>query len=70
MLVEGFVLWSVSPTGEGPIQAFRNLGLANLNDHPPSDLTSKKHLLSKQQYCAFQDVIRRRGATLCGNRIA
>lgn len=56
VLVEGFVLWSVSPTGEGPFQAFRNLGLANLNDHPPSDLTSNKHLLSKQQYCAFQDV--------------
>ena len=30
--------------------------MANLNDHPPSDLTSNKHLLSKQQYCAFQDV--------------
>jgi regulator of protease activity HflC (stomatin/prohibitin superfamily) len=56
VLVEGFVLWSVSPEGDGPFQAFRNLGLANLNDHPPSDLTSKKHLLSKQQYCAFQDV--------------
>ena len=56
VLVEGFVLWSVSPTGDGPFQAFRNLGLANLNDHPPTELTSKKHLLSKQQYCAFQDV--------------
>jgi len=56
VLVEGFVLWSVSPTADGPFQAFRNLGLANLNDHPPADLTGKKHLLSKQQYCAFQDV--------------
>ncbi len=55
VLIEGFVLWSVSPTGEGPFQAFRNLGVVNLND-PPRDLLSKKHLLTKQQYCAFQGV--------------
>jgi hypothetical protein len=55
VLIEGFVLWSVSPVDDGPFLAFRNLGVANLNS-PPRDLMSKKHLLTKQQYCAFQEV--------------
>jgi hypothetical protein len=56
VLVEGFVLWSVSPTGNDPFTAFSKLGLANLND-PPRDLLSKKHLYTKAQYSAFQGVI-------------
>jgi flotillin len=55
-LVEGFVLWSVSPAGNDPFTAFSKLGLANLND-PPKDLLSKKHLYTKPQYFAFQGVI-------------
>ncbi len=55
VLIEGFVLWSVSPQDQGPFLVFRNLGVANLNN-PHHDLTSKKHLLTKQQYCAFQGV--------------
>jgi hypothetical protein len=55
VLIEGFVLWSVSPADDGPFLAFRNLGVANLNS-PPHDLTSKKHLLTKLQYHAFQEV--------------
>jgi hypothetical protein len=54
-LIEGFVLWSVSSTDDGPFLAFRNLGVANLSNSP-HDLASKKHLLTKQQYCAFQQV--------------
>ena len=55
VLIEGFVLWSVSPEEDGPFWAFRNLGVANLNS-PPHDLTNKKHLLTKLQYHAFQEV--------------
>jgi hypothetical protein len=66
VLIEGFVLWSVSPTDDGPFLAFRNLGVANLNS-PLRDLASKKHLLTKQQYYAFQEVfaaeVRRFAAT-------
>jgi hypothetical protein len=56
VLIEGFILWSVSPAGNDPFTAFSKLGLANLND-PPRDLLSKKHLYTKQQYHAFQGVI-------------
>lgn len=54
--IEGFILWSVSPVGEGPFRAFRKLGLVNLNA-PPRDLKSPKHLLSPPQHRAFKQLL-------------
>jgi hypothetical protein len=54
--IDGFVLWSVSPDGDGPFRAFRKLGLVNL-DAPPPDLKSPRHLLSTPQHRAFQQLL-------------
>jgi flotillin len=54
--IQGFILWSVSAEGDGPFQAFRKLGLVNL-DAPPLDLRSPKHLLSTPQHRAFQQLL-------------
>jgi hypothetical protein len=54
--VEGFILWSVSPEGDGPFRAFQKLGLVNL-DTRPRDLKSPKHLLSTPQHRAFQQLL-------------
>lgn len=54
--VTGFMLWAVSDENDAPFQAFRSLGLANLLD-PPSDLAHPKHLLTKPQYRAFQQIV-------------
>jgi flotillin len=53
---EGFVLWTVSPEGDGPFHAFSRLGIANL-DRPPRDLKNPKHLLTGPQYHAFQALL-------------
>lgn len=55
-LVDGFILWSVSPEGDGPFRAFQKLGVVNL-DAPPRDLKSPKHLLSTPQHRAFQQLL-------------
>src|SRR5262249_8444340 len=44
VFIDGFILWSVSPNGDGPFRAFQKLGVANL-DKPPQDLRSPRHLL-------------------------
>lgn len=54
--VDGFVLWSVSPEGDGAFRAFSRLGIANL-DRPPRDLKNAKHLLTGPQYHAFQALL-------------
>ncbi len=54
--VAGFALWSVSPGGERPFEAFRKLGMANL-DAAPADLKSSRHLLTTAQYKAFQALL-------------
>jgi len=54
--IDGFILWSVSPGGDGPFRAFQKLGLVNL-DAPPRDLRSPKHLLSTPQHRAFQQLL-------------
>lgn len=68
MNLEGYVLWSVSPTGDQPFRAFQKLGLANLDD-PPAGLKSDKHLLTSPQYHAFQQMlaaaVQRLAATHC-----
>jgi len=56
VVVEGFILWSVSPGGDAPFRAFRKFGLANL-DAPPRDLKSPRHLLSTPQHHAFQKLL-------------
>jgi hypothetical protein len=56
VLIDGFVLWTVSSAGDGPFQAFSKIGIANL-DNPPPGLKSKKHLLTSLQYHAFQGMI-------------
>ncbi len=56
VVVEGFILWSVSADGDGPFRAFQKLGLVNL-DSPPRDLKSPKHLLSAPQHRAFQQLL-------------
>src|SRR3954465_1035471 len=53
---DGFILWSVSPDGDGPFRAFQKLGVVNL-DHPPHDLRSPRHLLSTPQHKAFQQLL-------------
>lgn len=55
-LVDGFILWSVSPDDDGPFRAFQKLGVVNL-DAPPPDLKSSKHLLSTPQHRAFQQLL-------------
>jgi regulator of protease activity HflC (stomatin/prohibitin superfamily) len=55
-LLEGFILWSVSPDGGGPFRAYQKLGVVNL-DAPPRDLKSPKHLLSTPQHRAFQQLL-------------
>ena len=65
--VEGFILWSVSPRGEGPFRAFQKLGLVNL-DAPPRDLRSPKHLLSTPQHHAFQQLLGAAVQRLCAVR--
>ena len=55
-LIEGFALWTVIAEGDGPFRAFRNLGLANLCDRR-FVLKSEKHLLTSQQYKAFQSLL-------------
>jgi hypothetical protein len=57
--LQGFILWSVADREDAPFVAFRSLGLANLLK-PPSDLGHPKHLLTKPQYRAFQQIV---GAT-------
>jgi regulator of protease activity HflC (stomatin/prohibitin superfamily) len=54
--LDGFILWSVSPEGEGPFRAFQKLGVVNL-DRPPRDLKSTRHLLSTPQHRAFQQLL-------------
>ena len=54
--IEGFILWSVAAAEESPFRAFQKLGLVNL-DAPPRDLKSPKHLLSKPQHQAFQQLL-------------
>ena len=54
--IDGFILWSVSPDGDGPFRAFRKLGLVNL-DRPPAELRSAKHLLSTPQHRAFRQLL-------------
>lgn len=54
--VDGFILWSVSAAQDGPLRAFRKLGLVNL-DAPPRDLKSPRHLLSAPQHHAFQQLL-------------
>jgi flotillin len=56
VIIEGFILWSVSADGDGPFRAFQKLGLVNL-DAPPPDLRSPKHLLSTPQHRAFQQLL-------------
>ncbi|HEY8210158.1 MAG TPA: SPFH domain-containing protein [Myxococcaceae bacterium] len=56
VLLEGFILWSVSPEGDGPFRAFQKLGVVNL-DQPPHDLRSHRHLLSTPQHHAFQQLL-------------
>ena len=55
-IIDGFALWTVIAEGDGPFRAFRNLGLANLADRHPL-LRSHKHLLTSQQYKAFQTLL-------------
>ncbi|MEO1269244.1 MAG: SPFH domain-containing protein [Myxococcota bacterium] len=54
--VEGFVLWSISPTGEAPFRAFRQLGLMDLS-RQPFDMRERKHLLTTQQHRAFRNLL-------------
>lgn len=54
--IRGFVIWSVSDRGDAPFLAFRSLGLANLID-PPADLSHPKHLLTRPQHKAFQQIV-------------
>jgi hypothetical protein len=54
--MEGFILWSVAEKDDAPFQAFRSLGLANLLN-APKDLGHPKHLLTKPQYRAFQQIV-------------
>ena len=56
VFIHGFILWSVSPEGDGPFRAFRKLGVVNL-DRPPADLKSSRHLLSTPQHRAFQQLL-------------
>ena len=54
--IDGLVLWSVSPEGDGPFRAFQKLGLVNLAA-PPRDLKSPKHLLTTPQHRAFRELL-------------
>jgi flotillin len=46
--IEGFILWSVSAGGEGPLRAYQKLGLASGDG---------RHLLSTPQHRAFQQLL-------------
>lgn len=54
--LEGFLLWTVDPEGEGPFQAFRQLGIVNL-EAGGEGLASAKHLLTTPQHRAFRQLL-------------
>lgn len=54
--VEGFILWSVAAEADKPFLAFQSLGLANLLN-PPEALGHSKHLLTRPQHKAFQQIV-------------
>jgi hypothetical protein len=54
--IDGFILWSVSPEGDGPFRAFQKLGLVS-RESQPRDLKSSKHLLATPQHRAFQRLL-------------
>ena len=56
VVIDGFILWSISGAGDGPFRAFQKLGVVNLDAHP-FGLTSPKHLLSTAQHRAFQQLL-------------
>jgi flotillin len=55
--IEGFILWSVSPEGDGPFRAFQKMGLVNLALRGLRSARSEKHLLTTPQHHAFQKLI-------------
>ena len=65
--VDGFLLWSVDPDGDGPFRAFRALGIADL-ERPPAGLKSRKHLLTGPQHHAFQGLVAAEVAQLVSTR--
>ena len=56
VILEGFVLWSVSTRGEDPFVAYRKLGLVNLSLQR-DEMSLRKHLLTTPQHRAFRKLI-------------
>lgn len=54
--VEGFILWSVAASGEGPFLAYRKMGLGDVADLP-ADMSARNHLLTTAQHRAFRKLI-------------
>jgi len=56
LVIEGFVLWSISCAGEAPFKAYRKLGLTR---HLAQDaaMRTHKHLLTTPQHRAFRKLV-------------
>ena len=56
VVVDGFILWSVSDAGESPFLAYRKLGLVELSAQE-GDMRFRKHLLTTPQHRAFRQMV-------------
>lgn len=55
--IEGYLLWSVAKRGDMPFQAFSKLGIVNLADRHELQGSNRKHLLTRPQHHAFQQML-------------
>ncbi|MEO0460556.1 MAG: SPFH domain-containing protein [Myxococcota bacterium] len=56
--LEAFLLWSISPQGEGPFRAFSKLGIVDRKRLGDPLAQDRKHLLQRPQHHAFQQLLR------------